>query len=351
MKILYVTSNTRVGGAENFLLRLAKGIKEHFDVTCVVTNEEGGLQEAYQQLFKDNLYSLNGDISRMEALIDDADIVHLIMGSYGYSRTLALNYGGKKPIVQNAIQNVTENVGLQVMLDETGRGLSAIISECEDYLKWLPVPGQVPHIKKQIMNGIDTTFWTPTDRVPEIGTVCWIGRLTPMKGADVLREIILQMPEVRFNVVANEPLDIEGVLHKEFLDLQGSVANLSYSWSLMPDELKEVYRSSSIYLHTSLTESMPGTLLEAMACGCIPVCGLTPGGMREILPRNDLWCDIKDVISYINTIRYVMDTARFNEIRSYNAIACMREGFSIEKTIRAYRDLYITIARERNICG
>jgi glycosyltransferase involved in cell wall biosynthesis len=47
-----------------------------------------------------------------------------------------------------------------------------------------------------------------------------------------------------------------------------------------------VYSSSTIYLHTSEAEGMPGTVLEAMSCECIPICS-SVGGIPECVDPED----------------------------------------------------------------
>jgi len=47
-------------------------------------------------------------------------------------------------------------------------------------------------------------------------------------------------------------------------------------------ELEYLYKSASIYLNTSKHEGLPLTLLEAMKCGCIPICPNT-GGISDLI--------------------------------------------------------------------
>ena len=52
---------------------------------------------------------------------------------------------------------------------------------------------------------------------------------------------------------------------------------------ISPDEIKDVYQSGSVVVSSSEWETLPGTLIEGQAWGCVPV-ALDHGGQSDIIP-------------------------------------------------------------------
>jgi glycosyltransferase involved in cell wall biosynthesis len=61
------------------------------------------------------------------------------------------------------------------------------------------------------------------------------------------------------------------------------------------DDPRSHFRNARIYVHASLNEGMPNTLVEAILCGCIPVAYDCDTGPREIL-----YCDQSLLVSDFN---------------------------------------------------
>ena len=51
---------------------------------------------------------------------------------------------------------------------------------------------------------------------------------------------------------------------------------------ISPDEIKDVYQSGSVVVSSSEWETLPGTLIEGQAWGCVPV-ALDHGGQSDII--------------------------------------------------------------------
>ena len=341
-KFLYVISNCRIGGAENFLLRLARGLRERFpgaSLECVVTHELGDLFLRYNETF-DCLHKISGDEDRLHwaicELAQDASLIHsidnlVLMGNVAKDLP-------EIPVIQNIFLDLSRPALRNCHhwrrdLDQASMTWAAAVTEIEGNLQHLPHARR----KQAIGNGIDTEFWHPGEQQRQ--GVCWVGRITNEKGAFTLAQIIERMPETRFTVIANEPKIYQGFLHQEFLELSARVSNLDYRWTLSPELLRDVYQESLVYLHTSYTEAQPGTLLEAMACGCIPVCGAV-GGIPEILQGE---CGIevhepKNIELFVQTLRETLASPPY-ELQQ-RARQRVEERFSIDNTVRQYAVIY-----------
>ncbi len=302
IRILYVTSNSRIGGAENFILRLVRQIKKvmpEFILDCLITHETGGLHSQYEEAF-DNVIVLKDEdlehnlntrmIEFFESNKHKYDIVQAI-DNFHTMANMASIFSNQIRFIQCFYLDITrdiysKSIHWKTMIEHGMKYWRAVIAMMENNVKTLSSPLKEPHILRSINNCVDTDYWIPGEK--EENKVCWVGRITKDKGADMLMELIRMMPDIQFHVVANEAKNDRGFLHDEFMALlqSQSIRNLIYEWSISPEELLKVYQSSRVYLHTSYSEAQPTTLLEAMSCGCIPICG-DVGGISEIVKPSD----------------------------------------------------------------
>jgi len=126
----------------------------------------------------------------------------------------------------------------------------------------------------------DTSFFKPLDHKAKLRekwhidlktqvvlTVC---RLDKNKGVDVLLRALQQLrnQEIKVLIVGDgtERKTLETMVTT--LDLQNKVVFLGHRSKM---ELLELYNLSDIFTLTSYAEGLPRVLIEAMACGCIPI--------------------------------------------------------------------------------
>jgi glycosyltransferase involved in cell wall biosynthesis len=110
--------------------------------------------------------------------------------------------------------------------------------------------------------------------------VLFVGRLTKAKGAydllEVIPTIIERHPNARFRMAGDGDFEqVEELI--ETKNLRDHVEILG--WVSGQDKSAEFMRAD-IYVLPSYTEGMPGSLLEAMACG-LPIVATTVGGIPE----------------------------------------------------------------------
>lgn len=146
-----------------------------------------------------------------------------------------------------------------------------------------------------IPNGVDTDFWRSADDPGDLRcdarggrttsipppTLIAVGRLTPVKGFDVLLRA-MQQPElagVRLRLAGEGPC--RGELTTLARQL-GVAERVDFLGHLPPNELRAAYRTSTLFVLASRSEGMPLTLLEALACG-LPAVATDVGAVGEIL--------------------------------------------------------------------
>jgi|GEM_PF-744708 len=123
-----------------------------------------------------------------------------------------------------------------------------------------------------VENGVDLGVFRPQPDVPPISpvmTVAVVGSFQPRKRHDLVVAAARRLPQVRFWCAGSGPgperapleslLRAEGVLNVEILDPMSSTA------------LAKRLARSHVLFHPSDHEGAPQVLLQAQACGCVPV--------------------------------------------------------------------------------
>jgi len=159
-----------------------------------------------------------------------------------------------------------------------------------------------------VPNTVDTIKFRPTyqgDRRDGAVRVGFIGRLVSNKGPQYLVEaaprILRDFSNVQFLVAGNGPMlaELERKVHELGVEnafrFLGTVANNV-----------EFLNSCDIMVRPSLTDGMPLTVLEAMACG-IPTVASGVGGTSEILQDGDTGFlveprNVDELVSRISTL-------------------------------------------------
>lgn len=105
-------------------------------------------------------------------------------------------------------------------------------------------------------------------------------------------------------------------------------------------KMAELYASVDAFVLPSLSENLPNTIMEAMACGT-PCVGFNVGGIPEMIDHkeNGFVAEYKSAVSLAEGIRYVTDSAnaqRLSEAAREKVMRCYSESSVAQK----YKDVY-----------
>lgn len=146
----------------------------------------------------------------------------------------------------------------------------------------------VPNKKIRVIpNGIDTQYFSPYKNENKKGKiVISVSRITEQKGVEYLLElaryVINEIPHVMFLIVGDGPVLNSLKSMSKSLSISNNVEFLGF---ISRDRLLELYRSSDIFVSTSIYEPFGLVILEAMASGTT-VAAFSIGGIKEVVRDN-----------------------------------------------------------------
>jgi glycosyltransferase involved in cell wall biosynthesis len=145
-----------------------------------------------------------------------------------------------------------------------------------------------------IHNGIDTEVFFPNDTQIQNHTILWIGRYTRGKGVQYLIDafycLMQRYPDAHLIMIGDGPEKRE--ILKKIQDL-GLSTNITLRTFVPNEDLPALYRRSDVFVLPSLSEGIPRTILESMACGIPVICTDLPQlvdlvtGAGVVVPARD----------------------------------------------------------------
>lgn len=207
-------------------------------------------------------------------------------GVYLRERYLALRREGLSWPVQSIAAAFTRR------LCEAGYRAADLITPCNAYnQRWERRLGADPAKLRTVYNGVDPEHFRPAADEPDAPTLVFVGRIDPLKDPmTLIRSFALvreAVPEARLRIFGTAPKGGEAYQ----LRCEALVAELGLGGSAVfegrCDNPVEAYTAGHVVVLSSISEGLPFTVLEAMACGK-PNVGTEVGGVAEAIGETGL---------------------------------------------------------------
>jgi glycosyltransferase involved in cell wall biosynthesis len=209
-----------------------------------------------------------------------------------------------------------------------------------------------------IPNPIDTHHYRPADKkkarqmmgLPLDGHIILFAsqRVTnPNKGMQYLIEACKLMASKHPECCDNTSVAILGGHAEE-------IANLlpfpTYALGYVNDEqrIAAAYNAADVFVLPSLSENLPNTIMEAMACG-VPCVGFRVGGIPEMIDHlaNGYVADFRDAADLAKGIHYVLDESD-QQALSNSCLQKVAHNYSQQSVAKRYIEVCETINKKRH---
>jgi len=152
-----------------------------------------------------------------------------------------------------------------------------------------------------------------------------------MKGLDRIVAIAKLLPDVPFVILGPSPQAAQGL---------GRAANLEIRPAIPHAGLVAEYQSAAVYVQASRSEGLPNAVMEAMACGCVPVVTRV-GGMPELV--GDAGFVVEDDLDALSAgVRRALDDTAL-QVRARQRIV---EHYSMRQREAGLLELLSSVANE-----
>jgi colanic acid/amylovoran biosynthesis glycosyltransferase len=209
------------------------------------------------------------------------------------------------------------------------------------------------HAKARVIHpAVNTDYFRPppvAESAPEVLRVVGVGRLGWVKGYGYAIEAVASLARagvpVTYEIIGGEPEPDTGeasdrsrllyLIHE--LGLHDRVTLLG---AVPPGAVRERLWASDVLLQASLSEGLPNTVLEAMACG-LPVVVTDCGGLREAVDHGieGLVCPRRSPQALADALGSLRDRALARRMGEAGRKRVCAE-FTLERQIDSFRRLY-----------
>jgi glycosyltransferase involved in cell wall biosynthesis len=125
-------------------------------------------------------------------------------------------------------------------------------------------------------------------------------------------------------------------------EVTGQLPFEAYPLGYITDEhrIAQVYRAADVFVLPSLSENLPNTIMEAMACG-VPCIGFRVGGIPEEIDhqKNGYVAQYRDAADLARGIRWVLCEADHAEL-SQQAVRKVARSYSQSSVAVRYIEVY-----------
>ena len=153
------------------------------------------------------------------------------------------------------------------------------------------------------------------------------------KGMDYLIEACrqLQLPDAAVVILGGHAEEVVSQLPLEAFPL-GYVNE--------EQRIVDVYHAADVFVLPSLSENLPNTIMEAMACG-VPCVGFKVGGIPEEIDhrRNGYVAEYRNAEDLARGIRWILTETDYEEL-SKNAVHKVVQNYSQQSVALKYLDVY-----------
>jgi glycosyltransferase involved in cell wall biosynthesis len=233
-------------------------------------------------------------------------------------------------------------------LCETGYRNADLITPCNEYnQRWEKRLGADPAKLRTVYNGVDPERFPPAEGEPEVPTLVFVGRIDPLKDLHTLLRafalVLAQLPEARLRIFGTAPAGGERY-HAECLAL---VEELGIGAAVVFEgqchAVHEAYAAGHVVVLSSISEGLPFTVLEAMACGR-PNVGTEVGGVGEAIGDTGLVVPPRRPAEFAQAcVTLLTEHDRRRELGRAARVRALKL-FTIGRAVETFDEIYRTVS-------
>jgi glycosyltransferase involved in cell wall biosynthesis len=347
-KIALVISSLMMGGLEGVVFNLGKRFIAHgFDVEIIEILKEG----EWKPYFLENNFKVVSITKKpLKTAIRHANQIG------DYLKKFDIILLNEAPYAQSVIGKLPPNVRIYPILHLNLQSIA--YNAAGNIGQWNKIIAVSPFLKTYILkeidwvretdviiipNGIDTREFTPINKKANTKKkIIYLGRLCEEKGVLLLPEIISKLKDEslveKLDVYGSGPMEkalkdkIDDLKLNNKIFLRGPIAH---------DQVNKIFGNYDILIMPSNKEGHPIVLLEAMACGLIPIVSRLEGSTDIVVKNkiNGYLCEPGNTDQFATTLQFAIKSDSLPGM-SIEARRTIEDKYSIEHMVESYLNLF-----------
>jgi glycosyltransferase involved in cell wall biosynthesis len=196
-----------------------------------------------------------------------------------------------------------------------------------------------------IPGGIEIENYSPgTVRDPDGSLrLIYMGRLDNghkaiLKLPQIASHLVAQGVEFHFDILGDGP---DGDRLKNAFAAANLNSRVTFHGLLRREEALPLLQRAHLFVLPSLYEGVPWALLEAMACGCVPVVSKIAGTTDSVVEqaKNGLLCTVGQASEFAKAIMQLGSDRKRMQALSTAAVQTVRNRFTVERVVSDHDDL------------
>jgi glycosyltransferase involved in cell wall biosynthesis len=370
-KVLHLLNYLGNGGSEKYIYSLAERLHGKTCEFYIAYSEDGPGRKAFEELGISLLPLKMGSPFDIKAAVRLKEICRSLSIETVHTHFLRENYiGAISKILGNDVRLINtrhmllDNSRMVVLANRIFTGFNYRIIAVSRHVEESLVREGIGRDRiSMIYNGVDPDQWSGHGGYghaesffrKQMGiagdeiVITSVSRFSPEKGHAFIIEVIkyfidnlqkysLPGMKCRFVLAAEGPLFGEIKEKVKEYGLDDSIIFAGYV-----DDVKELLKSSDIFIAHSKSEAFGIAILEAMASG-LPVITTDSGGTAEIVNEeygNGILVDYGDVKGYADSIALLVKDEGLRRRCAENGLKAVRSHFSLDNTANQTYNLYV----------
>ena len=340
-----------IGGPVTWLMHLLPYLKQNgFEVACLILFHKGNTGPLYEHLVKNNITVqtssfLNNTEDNIKWILEclDKNTPHIFVPNLVVPAYFACKWAKKAGVITIGISHSDDPfyhaIQKEFMDGHKSFRLDGMICVSKELEKQLLKSKNTPKVKiKRIPYGVII----PDSKVKRDDTslrVIYVGRLAEQQKR--ISEVTRSFCKMTQKIKGVEAIIYGGGPDKinveNMLNVQQKTTAVTLGGNIPPKQMTDKLLKAHVIVLLSDFEGLPISVLEAMACGVVPVCLDMRSGITELIENGKTGYIVDDRNEhFIKTIKKLKADNQIWEQMSLNAKQLINENFSLEISCNSY---------------
>jgi glycosyltransferase involved in cell wall biosynthesis len=347
INILYTIPNFKTAGSQYVLLSILKGldnakfniyvaVENHPELIPPIVPKNNRLHLKYSDKTLKDMTYLSKILKQYEI-----DILHSWDYKSNIVEALACRLSNKKYVFTKKNNSWSKKWHIKSML------ANYIAYDNPDMATRFFKPKYLKNKAKFIPHGVDINKFAPEKKIPkQLFNLCCIGNIVENKNQEVILNALEKLPNnIHLNLYGREDKNYRQKLNS-IINAYNLQERVHFNGYVNNKDIPAVLNQQDVFVLASKQEGLPVSILEALSCGVPVLSSDSGGGAAYILKDENGGLIFTSIEELVKQVKLLENNSKLYNAYSKKAVLNVRERFSLQKEINAYKDLYLMMCNQ-----